>query len=249
MAVAIQMDFQDATLEQYDGILARMGLARGGRAPAGAISHFVAATDGGMRVVDVWESREVFERFAEEKIGPYSAEVGITTEPTMEFLEVYNHLTPAASPAEAELARLDDAGMRAWDAHDPGALLELFAEDFVWNDVAVPEPITTAEGLREYMDTWFTAFPDMRTRKVNRVIGDGRVSVELEFTGTHTGPLRMGDSELPATGVSVVGHGCYFLRVRDGKVVEFNSYPDLAGLLQQLGAMTAPTAAAHSTER
>lgn len=248
MAVAIQMDFEGATLEQYDGVVERMGLAPGGRAPAGAISHFAAATDGGLRVVDVWETREAYERFAREQIGPYSAEVGINP-PTLEFFEVHNHLTPGAQPDEDELARLDDAGMRAWDSHDPGALQALFADDFVWNDVAVPEPITTADGLREYMDTWFTAFPDMRTRTVNRVIGDGRVSVELEFTGTHTGPLRMGDAELPATGVSVVGHGCYFLRVRDGKVVEFNSYPDLAGLLQQLGLLTAPTSAAQRTER
>lgn len=248
MAVAVQMDFEGATLEQYDRITQRMGLTPGGRAPAGAISHFAAATDGGIRVVDVWESREAFDRFAREQIGPYSAEVGITAEPRTEFLEVHNHLTPAAM-SEQELARIDDAGMRAWDGHDADALLALFADDFVWNDVAVPEPITTADGVREYMDTWFTAFPDLRTREVNRVIGDDRVAVELEFTGTHTGPLRMGDAELPATGVSVVGHGSYFLRVEDGRVVEFSSYPDLAGLLQQLGLMTAPATAAQSTER
>ena len=251
MAVAIQMDFEDATLEQYDGILSRMGLTPGGSPPPGALSHFVAATDGGMRVVDVWESREVFDRFAEEKIGPYSAEVGITTPPTLEFLEVHNHLVPVpgADAELAELARLEEAGVRAWDSHDADALLALFADDFVWRDVAVPEPITTAEGVREYFDAWFTAFPDMRSRSFNRVIGDGSIAAELEFTGTHTGPMRMGDVELPATGVSVVGHGSYFVRARGGKVVEFSSYPDLAGLLMQLGLMTAPTSAAQSTER
>lgn len=262
MAVAIQMDFQDATLEQYDGILARMGLTPGGRAPTGAISHFVAATDGGLRVLDVWETREAYERFARERIGPYSAEVGITTPPTVRFFEVHNHLTPgprlderaAGAAGEGtmtpeELAGLDDAGMRAWDTHDADALLGLFAEEFVWRDVAVPEPITTAAGLREYMDTWFTAFPDMRSRTVNRVVGDGSVAAELEFTGTHTGPLRMGDSELPATGVSVVGHGCYFLRARGGRVVEFSSYPDLAGLLLQLGLLSTVTPGAQRTER
>lgn len=248
MAVAIQMDFEDATLEQYDGVVERMGLTPGGRAPAGAISHFAAATDDGLRVVDVWETREAYEKFAREQIGPYSAEVGISP-PTVEFFEVHNHLTPGATPEEEELARLDDAGMRAWNAHDADALLGLFAEDFVWRDVAVPEPITTADGLREYMDTWFTAFPDMTARTTNRIIGHDSVAVEMEFTGTHTGPMRMGDAELPATGVSVVGHGSYLLRVRDGKGVEFSSYPDLAGLLQQLGVLTAPTAAAHTTER
>ncbi len=33
------------------------------------------------------------------------------------------------------------------------------------------------------------------------------------------------------------GRGTYFVRVRDGKVVEFNSYPDLAGMMMQLGLM------------
>jgi steroid delta-isomerase-like uncharacterized protein len=248
MAVAIQMDFQDATLEQYDRVVERMGLSPGGRAPAGAISHFTAVTDDGLHVVDVWETREAYDRFAQEKIGPYSAEAGMSP-PTLEFFEVHNHFTPGATPDEEELVRLDDAGMRAWNAHDPEALLELFADDFVWNDVAVPEPITTAEGLRDYMGTWFTAFPDMTARTTNRIIGQDSVAVEMEFTGTHTGPMRMGDAELPPTGVSVVGHGSYFIRVRDGKVVEFSSYPDLAGLLQQLGVLTAPTAAAHTTER
>ena len=256
MAIAIEMDYRDATMEQYDGIRERMGLTPGGPAPAGAISHFVAATDEGMHVVDVWESREAFDQFVRDQIGPYSAEVGITTEPTLRFFEVHNYLTPgtwsgqeaAGDMTRAQLTALDDAGMRAWDTHDADALLALFADGFVWNDVAAPEPITTASGLRDYMDTWFTAFPDMRARTVNRVVGDGSVAAELEFTGTHTGPLRMGDTELPATGVSVVGRGTYFLRARGGKVVEFNSDPDLVGLLVQLGMMTAPTAG-HTTER
>ena len=46
-----------------------MGLEQGGSTPPGAISHFVTKTDDGIRVVDVWESQEVFQRFAEEQIG------------------------------------------------------------------------------------------------------------------------------------------------------------------------------------
>jgi hypothetical protein len=37
------------------------------------------------------------------------------------------------------------------------------------------------------------------------------------------------------------------MRAERGKVVEFSSYPDIAGLLVQLGVLTAP--AAQSTER
>lgn len=50
-------------------------------------------TDAGMRVTDVWETKEQFEKFAEEKIGPISAEVGIPGPPKTTFCEVHNYLT------------------------------------------------------------------------------------------------------------------------------------------------------------
>jgi hypothetical protein len=70
MAVAVEMNFRGATLDQYDQVIEKMGLTPGGSGPPGAISHWVAKTDDGIRVVDVWETREVFDRFAEEQIGP-----------------------------------------------------------------------------------------------------------------------------------------------------------------------------------
>src|SRR6266508_417885 len=38
-------------------------------------------------------------------------------------------------------------------------------------------------------------------------------------------------------GKSVAGKGTYFARVKGGKVVEFNSYPDMSGMMMQLGFM------------
>ena len=49
------------------------------------------ATDGGFRVVDVWETLEAYEQFAQEKIGPLSAEVGLTP-PSVQEYEVHNTL-------------------------------------------------------------------------------------------------------------------------------------------------------------
>jgi hypothetical protein len=69
MAVAVEMDFRGATTQQYDQIREKMGLTPGGGTPPGAISHWVAATHDGLHIVDVWESREAFDRFAQEKIG------------------------------------------------------------------------------------------------------------------------------------------------------------------------------------
>ena len=96
MAVAVQLDFEGATLAQYDEVCKKMGLTPKGPGPAGAISHFATLTDSGFRVVDVWETREQFEKFAQEKIGPLSAEAGITSPPAMQFFEVHNYFTPGS---------------------------------------------------------------------------------------------------------------------------------------------------------
>jgi hypothetical protein len=89
MAVAITMDFAGGTLEQYDRVMELMELDG---TPPGALFHWVASTGDGIRVVDVWETQEQFDRFAAEKIGPTSAQVGIDP-PTMAVHEVHNYLT------------------------------------------------------------------------------------------------------------------------------------------------------------
>jgi hypothetical protein len=95
MAVAVILDFPGATLEQYDQILELMGFTKGGQGPPGALFHWVTKTDDGFRVVDLWESREAFDRFAQEQIGPLSQQVGIADPPRTRFCEVYNYLTTA----------------------------------------------------------------------------------------------------------------------------------------------------------
>jgi hypothetical protein len=89
------MDFDGATLEQYDQVCQKMGLTPKGPGPAGAISHFATMTDSGLRVVDVWETQEQFEKFAAEQIGPYAQEVGIPSQPKLTFFDVHNYFTPA----------------------------------------------------------------------------------------------------------------------------------------------------------
>ena len=92
MPVAVEMNFPGATLDQYDEVIKKMGLTPGGAVPPGAISHWVAKTDDGIRVVDVWETKQGYERFAQEQIGPYSREAGFPGAPETRFYDVHNHL-------------------------------------------------------------------------------------------------------------------------------------------------------------
>jgi hypothetical protein len=91
MAIAVVMDFEGATLKQYDEICQSMGLTPKGAAPPGALFHWATKTDTGIKVTDVWETKEQFEAFAEKEIGPKSAAAGVTGQPEMAFHEVHNY--------------------------------------------------------------------------------------------------------------------------------------------------------------
>ena len=134
-----------------------------------------------------------------------------------------------------ELERLDDEAMSMWDRHDAEAWADMFADSFVMRDWTTPDAITDKAGARGYMEGWTTAFPDMRIKQVDRVVGDDAVAAEVEFTGTNTGPMVMAGNEIPPTNRSVVGRGSYIARVKNGKIVEFSSHPDAAGIMMQLG--------------
>ena len=139
--------------------------------------------------------------------------------------------------SRAEVEQLDDRGMAAWDQHDAAAFTALLADDFSFSDVMAPEAFTSREQVQAYMESWFTAFPDMRSKTTNRVVSEDQVAGEVEFTATNTGPLRMGGQEFPATGKPIIGTGTYFASVRDGKIVSFRVHPDVASMMAQLGLM------------
>ncbi|HEY5026523.1 MAG TPA: hypothetical protein VII76_16215 [Acidimicrobiales bacterium] len=97
MAIAVQIDVPGITLEQYDEAIEFAGFLPGGPLPAGGLFHWVAKTDAGIRIVNVWASHEEFDQFAEtqtailEEIGVDSASLKV------EFFEVHNHLSGGRS--------------------------------------------------------------------------------------------------------------------------------------------------------
>jgi steroid delta-isomerase-like uncharacterized protein len=136
-----------------------------------------------------------------------------------------------------ELEAMDDKGMAAWSSHDPDAWAGMFADEFVYHDWTVPEPIRDKDSVRAHFMAWMNAFPDMKVSTVSRVIGDDAVAAEIMFNGTNTGPMVMGGMEMPPTGKSAQGRGSSIARVKDGKIVEFRGHPDAAGVMMQLGLM------------
>lgn len=137
--------------------------------------------------------------------------------------------------------KLDDEEIAAWNAHDAERAAAVFPDDIVWIDAGSPQPMHGKDALRQYLQGWFTAFPDIKITVTNRVATEDQVASELDFTGTNSGDLQLAPgATIPATGRKVNAKGTYFVRFKDGKPVEVHSYPDLAGMMMQLGLMPVP---------
>jgi hypothetical protein len=69
MAVLMLQHMREGTPELYDAVAAKLGVQDD--PPAGLVVHTAVALDGGgMRICDVWESAEAYQRFREERLMP-----------------------------------------------------------------------------------------------------------------------------------------------------------------------------------
>jgi hypothetical protein len=96
MAIGITMEFPAVTTDQYDRTCSLMGLTPRGPGPAGSLFHWATVQGDGMLMADVWRTRERFEEFARDQIGPLTAQAGIAQAPTTTFYDVHNYLTAGA---------------------------------------------------------------------------------------------------------------------------------------------------------
>ncbi len=93
MAIAVVQVFRGSTLEQYDKVIANLNFTPGGQGAPGGLFHWVTEADGDVRITDVWDSRQTFEAFARDKIGPAAAAAGVEGPPEVTFFDVHNYLT------------------------------------------------------------------------------------------------------------------------------------------------------------
>lgn len=94
-----------------------------------------------------------------------------------------------------------------------------------------------ADGMRSVREQWWTAFPDLHHETVTLVESGDFIATEIVVTGTHDGPMLTPSGVLPATGRPVRMSSADVIRFRDGKIASWHAYPDMIGLLMQLGAM------------
>jgi predicted ester cyclase len=162
-----------------------------------------------------------------------------TTDPKRELYEI-------ATSTQIEAKAVVERGMKAFNAHDLEAVARDAAPDIEGTapgDVKLKGP----QAVKEYNQTFITAFPDARTEAKNIFVQGKHVIVEGVFTGTHNGPLKTPMGDVPATGRKVKGEFVQIFEVDRGLVKRASLLFDQVQLMTQLGlAPAAPAQAART---
>jgi len=103
-----------------------------------------------------------------------------------------------------------------------------------------PDGALDFDGVRGFYETLWAAFPDVEATIEDMIAEGDEVAFRVTVRGTHEGEF-MG---VPATGTKITMAVQNIYRLRDGKVIERWSNPDMLGMMTQLGAIPAPGAAA-----
>jgi predicted ester cyclase len=97
-----------------------------------------------------------------------------------------------------------------------------------------------AAAFLPFLEGYLAAFPDLRHEVLDYVESDDTVALELIVRGTHRGPLRTPQGELPPAGREIVWESTDYVKVRDGRISSWHVYTDGIASLTQLGLMPGP---------
>lgn len=119
---------------------------------------------------------------------------------------------------------------------DVATAASYLAEDFDAHMAGMPD-LRGLDAWKQMAATFQSAFPDLDLQITELAVAGELVCAHWRWTATHQGDL-MG---IPATGNAIQAEGAGFYRVRDGKIVSEWMIEDMLSVMQQVGAVSAPS--------
>ena len=127
--------------------------------------------------------------------------------------------------------RADDA----FNAHDVEARLAANNAD---SELVMPGGMRLhGQEQADVLHAFFEALPDATVAWKDHVESGSLIAGEGILTGTHTGPFRTPQGEIPPSGSQIALPYAFIRRVEGGKIASEHLYFDQMEFLQQLGAM------------
>ena len=131
------------------------------------------------------------------------------------------------------LAAYADIINQAWNSHDIEKVLSFYSPDYIADDVSLASLLRGHAALREMLEIYWRAFPDLEIAVTDMLIEGSRVVSAWVASGTHQGTIM----NIPATGHKVQVRGVSIIDVEDGLIVRGQYIWDLAGMLRHMGLL------------
>jgi steroid delta-isomerase-like uncharacterized protein len=131
--------------------------------------------------------------------------------------------------------KLLDRLAEAWCTHDVPALLALYTDDCVYQDMAMGVEKRGKEQLREFATEVFTTMPNFQVRFPERVATEDRGASKWVITATWNGLFEGVD----CTGKGIVFTGLSLYEFRDGKLVSNCDCWDYTVMMREFGVLRA----------
>jgi steroid delta-isomerase-like uncharacterized protein len=135
---------------------------------------------------------------------------------------------------------MDDAitiakkGLDVFDHGDWTAFRDDLAPDCVYRQFATGDEVQGIEENVKVAKAWHDAFPDINAEVINAFESGDQATLQIIWTGTHTGDLVGPEGTIPATGRKASVPACQIVRVQGDKIVSTDHYFDLLTLFAQL---------------
>ncbi|KOP28169.1 hypothetical protein AMR41_01835 [Hapalosiphon sp. MRB220] len=122
--------------------------------------------------------------------------------------------------------------LQSFNKGDYSTFEDLFAPDAVSLDRAKPVGIKGPEGAKQLVENFRKAFPDIQVVIESQTAESDKVITQWSMTGTHKGDFL---GKTP-TNKQVKLTACSVDRLQNGKIIEYTTYRDDLGFMQQIDA-------------
>jgi len=112
-----------------------------------------------------------------------------------------------------------------------------FADNVVYEELATRTRVEGADEYLKVVQRWKKAFPDLKAIVKGSVLSGDKAILELEWEGTHGGPLDSPFGTLAATNKKGRVAAVLVMTLKNDKIVESRHFFDLMSLLSQIGAI------------
>ena len=145
---------------------------------------------------------------------------------------------PKVNPSltEEEATAILNKLMETLSNADTTLVDEIIHPDCVLSYPLLPEPIRGINAYKEFIKSSSNTFSEYRGKVEDVNIKRDRIWSRYSMSGINTGPL----GKIPATGKKFQVIGMGITRIKDGKIIEDETYWNVLGFFQQLGFTLTP---------